>query len=68
MARMVEASEWLAHVREEDRRLVVLVLVYLAKGEKKVPWLKLTRRLGVGMGLTACASATAGRSPTSPMC
>jgi hypothetical protein len=50
MARMVEASEWLAHVREADRRLVVLVLVYLAKGEKKVPWLKLTRRLGTGHG------------------
>jgi hypothetical protein len=50
MARMVEASEWLAHVREEDRRLVVVVLVYLAKGEKKVPWLKLVRRLGVQHG------------------
>lgn len=50
MARMVEASEWLAHVREEDRRLVVLVLVYLAKGERRVPWLKLKRRLGVAYG------------------
>lgn len=50
MARMVEASEWLAHVREADRRLVVLVLVYLAKGEKKVPWLKVKRRLRVEHG------------------
>jgi hypothetical protein len=50
MARMVEASEWLAHVRAGDRRLVVLVLAYLARGEKKVPWLKLKRRMGVDHG------------------
>jgi hypothetical protein len=50
MARMVEASEWLAHVREGDRRLVVLALVYLAKGHKRVPWLKIKRRLGVDYG------------------
>jgi hypothetical protein len=50
MARMTEASEWLRHVREEDRRLVVLVLGYLAKGEKKVPWLKVKRRMGVAYG------------------
>jgi hypothetical protein len=50
MARMVEASEWLAYVREEDRRLVTMVLVYLARGETKVPWLKLKRRLGVEYG------------------
>jgi hypothetical protein len=50
VARMVEASEWLAHVREEDRRLVCIVLVYLAKGEKKVPWLKIKRRIGVAYG------------------
>lgn len=50
MARMVEASEWLRYVPEDDRRLVVLVLVYLARGEKKVPWLKLKRRLGIPFG------------------
>ena len=37
-------------VPEADRRLVVLVLVCLAKGDKKVPWLKLKRRLGVPFG------------------
>jgi hypothetical protein len=50
MARMVEASEWLRHVPPADRRLVVLVLVYKARGEKKVPWLKIKRRIGVAFG------------------
>lgn len=50
MARMTEAAEWLRFVPEADRRLAVLVLTYLAKGEKKVPWLKLKRRLGVQFG------------------
>lgn len=50
MQRMVEASEWLAHVPEADRRLVVLALAKLAAGHKRVPWLKLKRRLGVEHG------------------
>lgn len=50
MARMSEASEWLAFVREEDRRLVVLALGKLASGHKSVPWLKLKRQLGVHFG------------------
>lgn len=50
MRRMVEASEWMRFVPERDRRLVVLVLGYLARGERRVPWMKLKRRIGVKFG------------------
>jgi hypothetical protein len=46
MQRMTEASDWLAHVPEDDRRLVVLALTKLAAGHKRVPWSKLLRPLG----------------------
>jgi hypothetical protein len=48
IARMNEASEWLAHVPERDRRLVVAVLVRLASGAKTVPWLLIWKALGRG--------------------
>jgi hypothetical protein len=48
MARMVEASEWLAAVPERDRRLVIAVLVKLASGAKVVPWLVIWKALGRG--------------------
>lgn len=50
MRRRDEASEWLAHVPERDRRLVVLALLSLASGAKGVPWLRLRRALGVQFG------------------
>jgi hypothetical protein len=37
MARMVEASEWMRFVPEADRRLVIMVLVKLAKGNRPCP-------------------------------
>jgi hypothetical protein len=48
MARMVEASEWMRFVPEADRRLVIIVLVKLAKGNKTVPWLAIWKALGRG--------------------
>jgi hypothetical protein len=48
MARMVEASEWMRFVPEADRRLVITVLVKLAKGNTTVPWLAIWKALGRG--------------------
>jgi len=48
MKRMAEASEWLAYVPERDRRLVIAVLIKLAKGAKVVPWLVIWKALGRG--------------------
>jgi hypothetical protein len=48
MARMAEASEWLRFVPESDRRLVIAVLIKLAKGAKVVPWLVIWKALGRG--------------------
>lgn len=50
LQRMTEAADWLKHIPAEDRRLVVLALAKLAAGHKRVPWLKLKRRLGVEYG------------------
>lgn len=50
MARMTEASDWLAHVPEGDRRLVVNALAKLANGHAQVPWLKLKHQLGIKFG------------------
>jgi len=50
VATMTEASEWLAHVPERDRRLVVAAVAYLAAGHPQVSWTKLKRRLGVPFG------------------
>lgn len=49
VASMMEASDWMRHVPERDRRLVALVLVYKVQG-KQPQWLKLKRRLGVAFG------------------
>jgi hypothetical protein len=48
---MVEASEWMAHVPERDRRLVALALTYKAQG-KQPQWMKMKRRLGIAFGAT----------------
>ena len=50
MARMAEASEWLAYVPERDRLLVIAALRCLARGDSQVPWLKLKHRLGIKFG------------------
>lgn len=48
IARMTEASEWLAYIGERDRKLVTLALVKLAAGAKQVPWNDLWLKLGRG--------------------
>lgn len=45
---MDRVGEWLLHVDEEDRRLVVVAVAYLARGSKRVPWDKVWKRLGRG--------------------
>ena len=50
VARRDEASEWLRLVPEADRDLVVLALGFLASGQKRVPWMRLRRPLGVKFG------------------
>jgi hypothetical protein len=48
IAEMVEASEWIAHAPERDRRLVAIVLALKAKGVRKVLWSRIWERLGRG--------------------
>lgn len=50
VARMTEASEWIAFVPEHDRKLVMAALSALAGGRSQVPWLKLKVKLGVKFG------------------
>jgi hypothetical protein len=50
VARRDEASEWLRLVAEKDRRLVVLALLSLASGAKRVPWMRLKAAIGVQFG------------------
>lgn len=45
-----ETSEWLRFVPERDRALVVLALTSLARGDKRVPWMRLKARMGVQWG------------------
>lgn len=48
IAEMVEASEWIAHAPQRDRRLVAIVLALKARGVRKVLWTKIWERLGRG--------------------
>ncbi len=50
IARMSEASDWLVHVPDRDRRLVIAALRCLARGEAQVPWRKLKHALGIPFG------------------
>lgn len=49
VARRDEASEWLRHVSEQDRKLVVLVLVKRAAGVKRIDWGRIRAQLGSGI-------------------
>jgi hypothetical protein len=49
VAAMMEASDWLLHVPERDRRLVTIALFYQAQG-KQPQWAKIKRRLGIPFG------------------
>lgn len=50
VARMTEASEWIAFVPERDRKLVMAALAQLAGGRSQVPWIKLKHALGIRFG------------------
>jgi hypothetical protein len=50
LARMDEASGWLAYAPEPNRKLVVLAVTALAAGRKVVPWRALRRLLRVKPG------------------
>lgn len=50
MARMDEASAWLAHAPERDRKLVVLAVTALAAGRKVVPWRALLKPMAMARG------------------
>lgn len=50
LARMEEASGWLALAPERDRKLVVLAVTALAAGRKVVPWRALLRPMGLRLG------------------
>lgn len=50
LARMEEASAWLVHAPERDRKLVVLAVTALAAGRKAIPWRALLRPMGLSLG------------------
>jgi hypothetical protein len=50
IAQMEEAFEWVLAAREQDRRLIALAIGALARGEKRVPWARLLRPMGLKMG------------------
>jgi len=49
VARRDETSDWLRHVPEDDRRLVILVLVRRAAGVKRIDWARIKRELSAGI-------------------
>jgi hypothetical protein len=50
MREMEEATEWLTMVPEEDRRVVVLGLLQLAGGRKRISWAAMLRPMGMARG------------------
>lgn len=50
VADMEEAFGWVVAAREEDRKLIALAIGALARGEKRVPWMRLKRPMGVALG------------------
>lgn len=49
-AAMEEAFGWLAAVADDDRRLVAMAIGCLVRGDKRVPWLRLLRPMGLDHG------------------
>ncbi len=47
---MEEAFGWLAAVEGDDRRVIGLAIAALARGEARVPWLKLLKPMGLKRG------------------
>lgn len=50
IAQMEEAFGWVLAAKEGDRRLIALAIGALARGEKRVPWTKLMRPMGLKLG------------------
>lgn len=50
MAEMEEAFGWVLSTKPEDRKLIGLAIGALARGEKRVPWIKLLRPMGLKLG------------------
>lgn len=50
ITRAEESTAWLVLIAERDRKLVQLVIRYLANGWSRVPWLKLREPLGITLG------------------
>ena len=50
IAEMEEAFAWVLAAKERDRRLIALAIGALARGEKRVPWGRLLRPMGLKLG------------------
>lgn len=50
MRRRDEATAWLRHAPDRDRRLVVMAVTALAAGRKTVPWRALLKPMGLTLG------------------
>lgn len=50
IALMEEALSWVLAAKPDDRKLIALAIGALAKGEKRVPWMKLLRPMGLKLG------------------
>ena len=50
IAMMEEAFAWVLAAKPDDRRLIALAIGALARGEKRVPWMKLRKPMGVTRG------------------
>ncbi|MGC4252447.1 MAG: hypothetical protein QM605_13555 [Sphingobium sp.] len=47
---MEEAFGWVMAAKPEDRRLIALAIGALSRGEKRVPWMKLRKPMGIKLG------------------
>ena len=76
IAEMDEAFSWLDAIVPDDRKLVGLVIVQLARGQREVSWLKLLGRMGLergadglrkryGRAITSICAAQTRRNPSS---
>lgn len=48
--RMDQALSWMDAVPDDDRKLVGLAIVCLARGMKQVPWMELRKPMGIKLG------------------
>lgn len=50
IAEMEEAFAWVLAAKEHDRRLIALAIRALAQGEKRIPWMRLRKPMGIKLG------------------